>query len=81
MCDCESPEDFEEIWERISKNFQTRDGVIRHKRVAEELGKVKRLRRAKLKAGLGGAKKRWQSDSTADGNAIAKERKRYRKGK
>jgi hypothetical protein len=33
MCSAESPEDSERIWERISEKFQTRDDVIRHKRV------------------------------------------------
>jgi uncharacterized protein YdaU (DUF1376 family) len=79
LCNCERPEDFQQIWDRIAKKFQTRQGVIRHKRVTQELTRAKRLRQAKRKAGLNTAKKRWHSDSTAnsrpDSEAIAKERK------
>ncbi len=41
ICNCDSVEEFEKIWERISKKFQFRKGVIRHKRVTKELKKAK----------------------------------------
>jgi uncharacterized protein YdaU (DUF1376 family) len=63
---------FEKIWQVISKKFQTRNGVIKHKRVTKELKRAKKFRQAKSRAGLKGADKRWHSQSTA----IAKGRKR-----
>ncbi|MHC4557524.1 MAG: hypothetical protein ACYS80_09505, partial [Planctomycetota bacterium] len=39
-----------------------------------ELRRARKLQQAKRRAGLSGAQKRWHSDSTANGNAIAKER-------
>jgi len=69
MCNCQTSEEFETIWKRIGKKFQTRNGIIRHKRVTKELARARRLRQAKRRAGLSGAKKRWQGDGTA----IAKE--------
>ena len=71
VCNCESVEEFEKIWEKLSKKFQTRNGVIKHKRVTKELARSKKLRQAKRKAGLSGARKRWQSYDTADGDAMA----------
>ncbi len=71
ICNCDSVEQFEKIWEKLSKKFQLRNGTIRHKRVAKALRRAKKLRQAKRKAGLSGARKRWQSHSTADGDAMA----------
>ena len=74
-----STKKFEIIWQKISKKFQTRNGVIKHKRVSKELIKAKRLRQAQHRAGLNTAKKRWHSDSSANNSpnssATAKERK------
>lgn len=75
MCNCQSVEEFEKIWERISKKFQLRKGVIRHKRVTQELGRAKKLLQAKRRGGLSTAKKRWHSGGTANSTAIAKETK------
>jgi len=63
---------FEKIWQNISKKFQTRKGVIKHKRVTKELKRAKQYRQAKSRAGLKGAEKRWHSHSTD----VAKETKR-----
>ncbi|MCP4262866.1 MAG: YdaU family protein [Planctomycetes bacterium] len=67
-----STKTFEKIWQNISKKFQTRNGVIKHKRVTKELSRARKFRQAKSKAGLKGADKRWHSQSTA----ITKGRKR-----
>jgi uncharacterized protein YdaU (DUF1376 family) len=75
ICNCDSVEEFEKIWERISKKFQLRKGVIRHKRVTQELGRAKKLLQAKRRGGLSTAKKRWHSSRTANSTAIAKETK------
>lgn len=75
MCNCISVEEFEKIWERISKKFQLRKGVIRHKRVTQELGRAKKLLQAKRRGGLSTAKKRWHSSRTANSTATAKETK------
>ena len=79
LCNCKSTSQFEKIWQKISKKFQTRNGVIKHKRVSKELAKAKRLRQARRRAGLNTAKKRWHSDSSANNSpnssATAKERK------
>ncbi|MBC8472076.1 MAG: DUF1376 domain-containing protein [Planctomycetes bacterium] len=75
-----TPKAFEKIWRNISKKFQTRSGVIKHKRVTKELTRARKFRQAKSKAGLKGADKRWHSQSTAitketKGNVIEKESK------
>jgi uncharacterized protein YdaU (DUF1376 family) len=75
MCNCQGVEEFEKIWQRISKKFQLRKGVIRHKRVTQELGRAKKLLQAKRRGGLSTAKKRWHSNSTANNTANAKETK------
>jgi len=74
LCNCKNRE-FGKIWEKIAKKFQTRNGVIKHKRVTRELRRAKKFRQAKRRAGLSGAKKRWQKDDIADSNAIAQKRK------
>ena len=75
LCNCQTSEEFEKIWEKLSKKFQLRCGVIKHKRVTKELKKAKNFRQAKSRAGLSGARKRWHSDSSQNSVAMAKERK------
>jgi len=60
LCHCENVEEFEEVWRGISKKFQTRNGVIKHKRVTKELRKAKKFIRHQRKAGLASARKRHQ---------------------
>lgn len=55
---CDSAEEFENIWQNISKKFQVRNGLIRHKRVTKELTKAKKFIQHQRKAGLASAKKR-----------------------
>ena len=74
-CNCDSVEEFEKIWERISKKFQFRKGVIRHKRVTQEFDRAKKLLQAKRRGGLSTAKKRWHSGGSANSTATAKETK------
>lgn len=74
-CNCDSVEEFEKIWQRISKKFQLRKGVIRHKRVTQELGTAKKLLQAKRRGGLSTAKKRWYSGGSANSTANAMETK------
>jgi uncharacterized protein YdaU (DUF1376 family) len=75
ICNCDGVEEFEKIWQRISKKFQFRNGIIRHKRVTKELCRAKKLLQAKRRGGLSTAKKRRHSTSTANSTADAKERK------
>ena len=35
ICNCESVEEFEKIWQRISKKLQFHKGIIRYKRVSK----------------------------------------------
>jgi uncharacterized protein YdaU (DUF1376 family) len=77
LCHCENVEEFEEIWQGISKKFQVRSNIIKHKRVTKELRRAKQYRQAKSRAGLKGAEKRWHSHSTD----VAKETKRNEKEK
>ncbi len=60
LCHCENVEEFEEIWQGISKKFQTRNGVIKHKRVIKELRRAKKFKQRQRKAGLASARKRQQ---------------------
>ena len=79
LCNCQNEREFEILWEKISKKFQSRNGVIKHKRVTKELRKAKKFRQARRKAGLKGAQVTWQShnrtNSTDNSTAMAKERK------
>ena len=79
VCNCGSVEEFEKIWQRISKKFRLRNGILRHKRVTKELSRAKKLLRAKRRGGLSTARKRRHSTSIAVSTADAKETKR--KGK
>jgi uncharacterized protein YdaU (DUF1376 family) len=79
ICNCGSVEEFEKIWQRISKKFQHRKGFIRHKRVTKELSRAKKLLQAKRRGGLSTARKRLHSTRIADNTADAKERKRNEK--
>jgi uncharacterized protein YdaU (DUF1376 family) len=74
VCNCVSPKDFGKIWESISKKFQIRKGMIKHKRVTKELRRAKKLQQAKRKAGLKGAQVTWQSRSAANGGDVTKGR-------
>ena len=49
-CNCDSVEEFEKIWQRISKKFQFRKGILWHKRVTKELSRAKKLLQAKLES-------------------------------
>ena len=79
ICNCHGVEEFEKIWQRVSKKFQHRKGFIRHKRVSKELSRAKKLLQAKRRGGLSTARKRQHSTSIADSTADAKERKRNEK--
>ena len=63
LANCKNVQEFEKLWEKVSKKFQSRNGVIKHKRVTKELNRARKFRQACVKAGLRGAKK--------DGKAIA----------
>jgi len=76
ICNCDSVEELEKIFQRISKKFQLRNGLIRHKRVTKELKKAKRFRQVRTEAGLKGVSKRWGGHSRPNEVAITKERKR-----
>jgi uncharacterized protein YdaU (DUF1376 family) len=77
VCNCDNTQQFEQLWQIVSKKFQVRNGVIKHKRVTKELTKAKKFIQAKRKAGVKGANKRWHSHNTAitketKGNVIEK---------
>jgi uncharacterized protein YdaU (DUF1376 family) len=79
LANCENVQEFEKLWEKVSKKFRSRNGFIKHKRVTKELNRAKKYRQACVRAGLRGAQKRWHGDSEANGNpnsdAMAKESK------
>jgi uncharacterized protein YdaU (DUF1376 family) len=79
ICNCDSVDGFEKIWQRVSKKFRHSKGFIRHKRVSKELSRAKKLLQAKRRGGLSSARKRQHSTSIADSTADAKERKRNEK--
>lgn len=58
-----STKTFEKIWQLISKKFQTRNGVIKHKRVIKELKRARKFRHAKSSVGLKDADKRWRCNN------------------
>ena len=64
LCNC-SDTDFEKIWQNIAKKFQTRNGVIKHKRVTKELTRAKNFTQHQRQAGLASARKRQAAVATA----------------
>ncbi|MGD2095376.1 MAG: hypothetical protein PVH77_10250 [Phycisphaerales bacterium] len=76
LCHCQTTEEFENVWQKISKKFQLRNGIVKHKRVTKELKKAKKFIQHQRKAGLKGAKKRWHGHSDAIDAVIANETKR-----
>ena len=90
LCNCGSAEEFEKIWDRISKKFTARTGVIKHKRVTKELTRAKKFIQRQCKAGLASAKEIQQrlnrgsaevimplQPTKTKGNVIEKENKDY----
>lgn len=76
ICKCESVEEFEKIFQRMSKKFQFRNGLIWHKRVTKELKTARQFRQVCAEEGLKGAGKRWGGHNNPNGVPVAKERKR-----
>jgi len=82
LCNCPDT-DFEKVWQEIGKKFQTRNGVIKHKRVTKELRRAKKFTQHQRQAGLASAKKRQAAAATTAGtplqptkdNEIERERK------
>jgi len=71
ICQCQESE-WSEVWSTIAQKFSEREHVLTHKRVSLELRKArKRMEKAK-RAGVIGAKARWQPHSNRNANAIAK---------
>ena len=79
VCNCDNTQQFEQLWQRVSKKFQVRNGVIKHKRVTKQLKIAKKKCKDRSKAGKKGAEVTWQNHNKAkgeaDGVAEAKERK------
>jgi hypothetical protein len=75
LANCKNVQEFEKLWEKVSKKFQCRNGLIKHKRVTKELNRAKKFHKACAKAGLRGANKRWHGHSEATNVAMAMERK------
>jgi uncharacterized protein YdaU (DUF1376 family) len=55
LCACEN---FEKVWQKISKKFSPRNKTISHKRVNKELRKTKNHIQLKRTAGLAGTHRR-----------------------
>ena len=75
LTNCKNVQEFEKLWQKVSKKFRNRNGVIKHKRVTKELNRARKYRQACVKAGLRGAKKRWHGHSDPNSVAMTKERK------
>ena len=69
LCNC-SDTDFEKVWQAIAKKFQTRDSVIKHKRVTKELTRAKKFTQHQRKAGLASARKRQAAVATEVGTPL-----------
>ena len=54
---CRDEKHFQEIWDAIGYKFKIKNGKISHKMVASEISRIRKLRQAKRKSGLKGAKK------------------------
>jgi uncharacterized protein YdaU (DUF1376 family) len=75
LCNCKNQVQFEEHWQKVSKKFQVRNDVIKHKRVTKELNRAKKFHKACAQAGLKGAQKRWGGHNVANSEGMTKERK------
>jgi uncharacterized protein YdaU (DUF1376 family) len=78
LCNCDN---FETVWEKISKKFLNKKNVLSHKRVTKEIRRVRKRLQVASESGLKGAKKRWGSHSNPNGVAIAKRNETERKQK
>ena len=64
LCNCRIPAKSKfSVWEKIKHKFKVKSGMISHKRVSDELKKCEIYRESKRKAGIEGARKRWQGDN------------------
>ena len=72
LCNCS---DFKSSWKKIKEKFLSRNNFIEHKRVNKELTKARKFAQAARTSGLKGAKKRWGSHSSPNGDPIAKQSK------
>ena len=79
LCNCKTG--FEKIWEKIEKNFQIKNDVLRHSRVSKELREAKRRVQVAQQSGLRGARKRWAGHSNPNGDPIASTIAKESKGK
>jgi uncharacterized protein YdaU (DUF1376 family) len=72
---CDSKKEWLALRPKIIRLFQCEAGVLRHKRVDQELAKALCNIKAKVEAGKKGAERRWQKDGipngTPNGSAIA----------
>ena len=75
LANCKNVQEFEKLWEKVSKKFRSRNDLIKHKRVTKELNRAKKFHKACAQAGLRGANKRWHGHSTPNSEAMAKESK------
>jgi uncharacterized protein YdaU (DUF1376 family) len=75
LCNCDNVQQFEQLWQKVAKKFQVRNGHIKHKRVTKELRKAKKMYQARRKAGQKGARVTWQNHNRAEGDAEAKRSK------
>lgn len=65
ICNCKSVKHFNKIWEKIKHKFKKRGAKISHKKVTQELNRVKKLTQDRSEAGVKGNKVRWQNGRKA----------------
>lgn len=65
---CDSKREWLKLRPKVVRLFRTDGGVLRHKRVEEELAKAESNVNKRAEAGRKGAQSRWQTDANANGN-------------
>lgn len=68
---CDSKGAWKKLRSTVEAFFEVGNGVWRHKRIDEELGRAKARTARRAEAGSRGAAKRWQTHGNANGNAMA----------
>ena len=60
--------EFDKLWRKIGKKFNTKNSKLKHKRVTKELRRAKQLIQVRSRAGVKGAQSRWQTHNKAIAN-------------
>lgn len=68
ICNCRR--NFTKIWSKIEGKFVVKNNVLKHKTVTKKLREIRKLIQVKRRAGVTGAKARWQPHASANSKTM-----------